>query len=486
MKPRLFKPLFLSLLAIAAAGGGGSSAAIAADWQLVLSDRGRRVEIDRASIFDSDRGTKVSWGRVVLSPDEARQAGYAAVKALNRYDCMNRSFQTVKRVYLDAMGEAIREEAVSDAAPAMVARNSVDERMWREVCRPPSVAEVRKVADAAGRSVAALAPQPAVALGATAANPIAPRPPQAAVGAAAATPGTRAITEAAAPMPRQQPVAATAAPTPKSALPTAAAVVPPRPAAQPPGLPARASSSSPQALRSAPFAPAWGYEGVIGPARWGSLRPEWKLCDDGRRQSPIDLRDGVAVDLDPVAFDYRPIRFRIVDTGNTLQVEIGEKQGEAQGGGLAMTVRGARYVLERLTLHRPSEMRVEGKAYDMAVHFHHRAEDGREAILAVHFERGETPNAALQTLWNNLPLEKGAHYTPQALLDPGAFLPAVRAHYLYMGSATTPPCTEGVLWVVMKAPVPVSAEQEAILARLYPSSARPVQATHDRLILESR
>ena len=84
------RPLLLALLLAHFAG-----AACAADWQLVLSDRDRRIEIDRASILRSDAGTKVSWGRVVLTSEEAQRSGYAMIKALNRYDCRNRSFATV-------------------------------------------------------------------------------------------------------------------------------------------------------------------------------------------------------------------------------------------------------------------------------------------------------------------------------------------------------------------------------------------------------
>ncbi len=120
--------------------------ALAADWQLVLSDRNRRVEIDRSSIFASDRGTKVSWGRVVLTNEEAAAAGYATIKALNRYDCQNRTFVTVKRVYLDSNEHIVREESVAEQTPLRVTPNSVDERMWREVCNPPSANDLQRIA----------------------------------------------------------------------------------------------------------------------------------------------------------------------------------------------------------------------------------------------------------------------------------------------------------------------------------------------------
>ena len=64
-------------------------------------------------------------------------------------------------------------------------------------------------------------------------------------------------------------------------------------------------------------------------------------------------------------------------------------------------------------------------------------------------------------------------------------LPAERGYFTYMGLLTTPPCSEGVLWMVMKQPVAISAEQIDIFARLYPMNARPIQSASGRLIKES-
>jgi carbonic anhydrase len=70
-------------------------------------------------------------------------------------------------------------------------------------------------------------------------------------------------------------------------------------------------------------------------------------------------------------------------------------------------------------------------------------------------------------------------------IDVTALLPESRAYFAYMGSMTTPPCSEGVLWLVMKTPVPISAAQSAVFAKLYKMNARPVQAANGRLIKES-
>ena len=258
-------------------------------------------------------------------------------------------------------------------------------------------------------------------------------------------------------------------------------------ATQPLILPA--SATSPRTRVNAParqhvLFPAniesWGYSGAIGPEFWGKLRPEWNLCAEGKRQSPVDFIEAkpVTVDLDPVKFDYRPASFVVINGSRQLLVKITEAMG--------MEVRGQRYVLEGFTLHRPAEMRIDNKIADMEAHFFHRDDKGRVAVLAVQFVRGGQPSAPLQTLLNNLPLEKGDSYLPQTTLDMAAFLPSGTAHYLYMGSLTTPPCTEGVLWVVMKEQMTLSDGQYEVFSHLHADNARPPQPAFDRLILESR
>ncbi|WP_248637689.1 carbonic anhydrase [Thauera linaloolentis] len=232
------------------------------------------------------------------------------------------------------------------------------------------------------------------------------------------------------------------------------------------------------AQRRTPAGPDWSYEGERGPEAWGRLRPDWRICGEGLRQSPIDLRDGLAVDLAPIKFHYHATGFRIRDTGNTLQVDV--------GGGMGMEVRGVRYELEYFTLHRPSQERVGGMAYDMAMYLVHRSADGSSAILSILLTAGDEPNPLLQTLWNNLPLDRGREFVPDETIDLAAFMPSSPAHFLYLGSLPAPPCTEDVVWVVMKTPVVMSADQLALFARLYPRNTRPIQPANGRLILESR
>jgi carbonic anhydrase len=220
----------------------------------------------------------------------------------------------------------------------------------------------------------------------------------------------------------------------------------------------------------------WTYEGESGPANWSKINSDWAMCGGGRRQSPIDIRDGIKVDLEQIGFDYHPSSFNEIDNGHTIQVTV--------GGGNFITVGNQSYELQGFHFHRPSEERVNGKGTEMVIHLVHKSAEGKLAIVAVLLERGKQHNL-IQTVWNNLPLEKNELVAPSVVLDLKDVLPEKREYYTYMGSLSEPPCTEGVLWLVMKQPMQASPAQMALFSRLYPLNARPVQQGFGRMIKES-
>ncbi len=220
----------------------------------------------------------------------------------------------------------------------------------------------------------------------------------------------------------------------------------------------------------------WDYGGSGGPETWGRTKPEFSKCSTGTRQSPIDIRDGIKVELDPVQFDYKPSAFRVIDNGHTVQVNV--------AAGNAIEVMGRRYELVQFHFHRPSEERIDGKQFEMVAHLVHKDLEGRLAVVAVLLDRGAA-QGVVQSVWNNLPLERGEEVPARTTLNLNDLLPPERSYFTYMGSLTTPPCSEGVLWMVMKQPVPISPEQIGIFARLYPMNARPIQSARGRLIKES-
>ena len=220
----------------------------------------------------------------------------------------------------------------------------------------------------------------------------------------------------------------------------------------------------------------WSYLGEGGPSQWAALKSEFATCGLGKRQSPIDIRGGIRVDLEPIRFDYRPSAFSVIDNGHTVQANI--------AGNNSIEVGGRRYDLLQFHFHRPSEERVNGRQYDMVIHLVHKDPEGRLAVVALLLEQGRV-QPAIQMVWNSLPLEKNEELQSPAPIDMNLMLPEDRRYYTYMGSLTTPPCSEGVLWLVLKQPAQMSPDQLAVFARLYPMNARPIQQVSGRLVKES-
>ena len=222
---------------------------------------------------------------------------------------------------------------------------------------------------------------------------------------------------------------------------------------------------------------AWSYDGEGGPEHWGSLRPDYGLCASGRRQSPVDASDAIRVELMPIDFHYVPAPLRISDDGHTLQVALS---------GSTLEVNGRRYTLDGLSFHRPAEARLDGITHDMSAQLLHHDDDGHLAMVTILLDRGAA-NPLLQTLLNHLPLESGVESRlDDVLINPALLLPGDRRYVSLLGSLTTPPCSEGVLHLILAQPVTLSEEQLAIFARLHGPNARPLQPVNGRVILGPR
>jgi carbonic anhydrase len=225
--------------------------------------------------------------------------------------------------------------------------------------------------------------------------------------------------------------------------------------------------------------PHWSYSGASGPQKWGTLEEDYSSCGLGKRQSPIDIRNGLAekADLPPIEFHYKPTALKIIDNGHSVQINYEP--------GSYITVGGRRFELVQFHFHKPSEEKVNGKAYDMVAHLVHRNQDGKLAVVAVLLEKGSA-NPLIGTLWDNIPAQKGSEQAPGIRIDASALIPENTAYYTFAGSLTTPPCTEGVTWFVLRNPTTLSADQIARFARSYPMNARPVQPLNGREIRASR
>ena len=422
------RALLTAFLAVAA------PASALAEWQLVAGEPGKRVEIDRSSILVDPAGISMARARIVLDKpivDPKTSASYHIIEVINRYDCAARTLATLKRTYFKEEGDLLRQEEVRSPFDVPVRSGTPDDKMLREVCRPKN-----------GSDTVAAATKTAAAVSEAAGD---------------LRKANEALVEKEVEKDLKRLTAkASATLSPRSGSPTKATAK---------QMPAVASNIT------------WSYEGSGGPENWGKLKPEFTTCASGRSQSPIDLRDGIAVDLEPIQFGYRPASFRVVDTGRSLQTTV-------YGGGIGLL--GKNYELIRVQFHRPAEITVAGKSFDMDAQLVHRSDDGKLAIVTVLLEKG-AENPSIQLVLNNFPLEKGGEVVPpNQTIDMNRLLPDNRRYFTFMGSLTTPPCTEDVLWLVLKQPQQVSPEQLAIFQRLYPPNARPVQPALGRIVKESR
>jgi carbonic anhydrase len=425
--PLLCLKLFAVLIAAALPAWAGAA------WQVVASEQGKRVEIDRASIFNDPNGEATATGRIVLDKpivDPKTSAAYRIIEVMNRYDCKERTYSTIKRSYYKEDGELVRQEEVRIPFSMPVRTGTPDDKLLREVCRPKpgtqSVLLARKTVDKVNEATGELSRANA------------------------------AIVESAVQKDLRRLISRTESRGGQRGS-------------------ARGGKAAPEPASTAGRS-SWSY-GAGAAENWGLLKPEYASCSAGRQQSPIDLRDTIAVDLEPIQFAYRQAPFRVVDSGRNLQLTV-------YGGSLALL--GKTYVLERIVFHRPSEITVAGKAFAMEAQLMHRADDGKLAIVVVLLDSG-SENPLIQMALNNLPLEKGGEVAPPAqFLDVARLLPDDQRYFAFMGSLTSPPCTEEVLWLVLKTPQQLSPEQLSIFERLYKPNARPVQPGFGRIIKESR
>jgi carbonic anhydrase len=218
----------------------------------------------------------------------------------------------------------------------------------------------------------------------------------------------------------------------------------------------------------------WSYEGEEGPTHWADLDPTWAVCASGKRQSPIEIADSVTPHVDDLSFDYQPSPLDLVNNGHTVQVNY-----EA---GSHLVIRGASYDLVQFHFHAHSEHRLAGHFAPLEVHLVHKNASGGLAVIGVLIEEGAT-NAALESVFENLPKASGEKlHLDQSSFDATELLPEAFESFHYDGSLTTPPCSEGVNWHVLAAPITASAEQLAKFTALYANDARPLQALEDRPI----
>lgn len=220
----------------------------------------------------------------------------------------------------------------------------------------------------------------------------------------------------------------------------------------------------------------WSYEGKTGPLNWGKLDRAYKACSDGHEQSPINIRGAhLNKSLQPIEYHYIGGAITLENDGRTIIAHVRP--------GSYIVADGVRYDLKWFDFHHPSEEAVNGKLTDMDVHLFHESADGKMAMIAVRFalDRGEA-NSLLAALWPHLPTTPGTTAKIADMINPGGFLPEDRGYWTYVGSLTTPPCTEGVHWYVYEEALSMSLSQVRTFDRLFHINSRELQDAHGRHI----
>lgn len=225
--------------------------------------------------------------------------------------------------------------------------------------------------------------------------------------------------------------------------------------------------------------PEWSYKkGAGDPIHWGQLNPAYAKCSTGTTESPIDIKGAKPADLPALKMDYKAVPLNIIDSGHSIQVNYAP--------GSTLTVGDKVYTLKQFHFHHPGEEHLAGEKFPMVAHLVHADADGHLAVVAILFQEGAA-NPVLKTIWKDIPAEKGKTAdVPGVTVNVTDLLPTSLGYYTYMGSLTTPPCSEGVTWYVLKAQGTLSAEEVAAFARHYPMNARPIQPTNGRKIEESK
>lgn len=220
----------------------------------------------------------------------------------------------------------------------------------------------------------------------------------------------------------------------------------------------------------------WGYSGEVGPEHWAEIEPDYGVCSSGRNQSPIDLSGFIDADLPKIDFDYRPGGHQVVNNGHAIQVNYNP--------GSSIKVDSTTFELKQFHFHSPSENTINGKSFPMEAHFVHADAKGNLAVVALMFEEGES-NKVLERIWPQVTQVLNGQKALRPEVSAADLLHADRDYYRYSGSLTTPPCSEGVRWFVLKHPARATAEQLGIVGKAigHPNN-RPVQPVGARPVLD--
>jgi carbonic anhydrase len=223
----------------------------------------------------------------------------------------------------------------------------------------------------------------------------------------------------------------------------------------------------------------YGKTDAAGPSHWGDLAQNFSQCEKGMEQSPVDIRDAQFSAITPtIKWHYGAAKFAVENNGHTIQSTLSSDENY-------VTIDGEPYTLAQFHFHNPSEHRFKGVPSDMELHFVHKNKDGKLAVISVMInEAAGKENKAFKPVWDILPRDANTKAHGNVDLKLTALLPSKTQYIHYKGSLTTPPCSEGVRWFVMKDPITISSGQLEMYTSIFDGSTnRPVQPLQGREIL---
>jgi carbonic anhydrase len=220
----------------------------------------------------------------------------------------------------------------------------------------------------------------------------------------------------------------------------------------------------------------WGYSGEEGPEHWGELNPDFVACATGKNQTPINISGMVDAKLPKLVLDYKAGGEEVINNGHTIQVNYAP--------GSTIQVDGKAFELLQFHFHSPSENHINGKSYPLEAHFVHKDQEGSLAVLTLMYTEGAMSHE-LEKAWKVMPHEAGEKAAASPAINAKALLPKSLDYYRFNGSLTTPPCSEGVRWLVLKTHSTASKQQiEAFQHVMHHPNNRPLQPVNARVILK--
>lgn len=217
----------------------------------------------------------------------------------------------------------------------------------------------------------------------------------------------------------------------------------------------------------------WTYEGEHGPENWGKLSHDFETCAKGKEQSPIDISAANVTSLENIKVSYQPSPLKVKNNGHTIQVDYAP--------GSFIEVAGTKYNLLQFHFHTPSEESIGGKRAAMVTHFVHKTDDGKLGVIGLLMKEG-AEGGAMKAILDNMPTAEGEKEVAGVTINAADMLPKNLAYYNFPGSLTTPPCSEGVNWMVLANQAEVSADQVKAFQAVFPMNARPIQPVNGRIV----